>query len=125
MSQYSSFTSEGIIFEPDYEVLRDYAGKYGNSKFLAFAPPAKYTVGDKEYEALIIQGKIGSSSFGGEYLELMRFLWAAEKDGMKVKYPVSFLIFPEGHDSASSPEAIKKLTYFPDGEIEDVDLCVK
>lgn len=106
MSQRSAFTSEYIYYTPDYEILRARAEKWGNGKYLCFAPEASWVDAYKN-EMPILQGKIGSISAGGEYIELCDFL-----RGVKTKYPVTFIILPECHDSG---EPIQRVLKTPDG----------
>lgn len=108
MSQRSSFTSEYIYCYDDYQILREKATKEANHKYLCVAPPAVWCD-----EMPIIQGKIGCFAPGMEYLELQDFLY-----GVKTKYPVTFLILPEGHDSEHChPAPIMKVVKYPDGDV--------
>jgi hypothetical protein len=112
MSQRSAYTSEYIYCWSDYEVLRQKAKEEGNGKFLNFSTPAKWSNGLQEFEMPIIQGKIGAFSPGKEYEVLAGFL-----QGVETVTPISFLIFPEDHDSEMWPVRIQKLTKTPEGEV--------
>ena len=99
MSQRSAFTSEYIYDTPDYEILRNRAERWGNSKYLCFAPEASWG----QNIMPILQGKVGSGGAGMEYEEICDFL-----RGVKTKYPVTFVILPEGHDMGQSIQRILK-----------------
>lgn len=86
MSDRVSFTSEYMYAVADYQKLRARAESWGNSKYLCFAPEAKWG----ENSMPILQGKIGVISGDAPYDPLCEFL-----RGVETEYPVSFLIHTE------------------------------
>ena len=112
MSQRSSFTSEYIYCDEDYESIKKAAKEWGNGKYLCFAPPAKW--GDNEMP--IIQGKVGELYPTGEARTLREFM-----DTFEVKHNVTFIILPESHDFKEAPTPIIKLTKYPNGDVFRTD----
>lgn len=86
MSERSAFTSEYIYNPNDYKILRERANKWGNSKWLCFAPEARW--GDNDQP--ILSGKVGCLAPAHEFFELCDFL-----RGVKTKCPITFIIIPE------------------------------
>lgn len=89
MSERSAFTSEYIYNPNDYKILRERANKWGNSKWLCFAPEARW--GDNDMP--ILSGKVGCLAPAHEFIELCNFL-----RGVKTECPITFIIIPEWFD---------------------------
>lgn len=86
MSEHSAFTSEYIYYPNDYKILRERANKWGNSKWLCFAPEARWGGNDEP----ILSGKVGCLAPYHEFIELCNFL-----RGVKTEYPITFIILPD------------------------------
>lgn len=109
MSQRSAFTSEYIYNPNDYKILRERANKWGNHKWLCFAPEACWGNNDMP----IIQGKVGCSSEGLEYKEICSFL-----RGVKTECDIYFVVIPEGHSYGGWYEIpIQKIHKTPEGNV--------
>lgn len=89
MSQRSSFTTEYIYHDEDYDNLRAYLEEQGaKHKYLCICEPFTYC---KNGEPMpIIAGKVGSLGHGQEWFDFMEYI-----EDFRPKKPIRFVIVAE------------------------------